>query len=111
MGNFWAVIGLRLSLFWCDQSFGDCSDVPTVPVRDIYKLEFDIFQKPTNFPFGDSCGTNPLASLFDQQFADDWGFNWPCTVVPNFWAGFYIFSVVIFMIHACLGCAKVVPAL
>merc|ERR1712151_377794 len=35
----------------------------------------------------------------------------PCAEVPNFWAGFYIFSVLIFMIHACLGWAKVVPAL
>jgi hypothetical protein len=102
--NFWAILGLRLSLFWCDQSFNDCPSAPTVPVRDIYKLEFDIFQRPTNFPFGDSCGTNAL-SLF--------GGNWslPCMEVPNFWAGFYIFSVLIFMIHACLGWAKVVPAL
>merc|ERR1719230_223146 len=58
--NFWAILGLRLSLFWCDQSFNDCPGAPTVPVRDIYKLEFDIFQRPTNFPFGSSCGWNPL---------------------------------------------------
>merc|ERR1712127_464285 len=32
--NFWAILGLRLSLFWCDQSFEDCPDTtPTVPVR------------------------------------------------------------------------------
>jgi len=99
--NFWAILGLRLSLFWCDQSFGDCADAPTVPVRDIYKLEFDIFQRPTNFPFGESCGWK----AFDAMPA------LPCTMVPNFWAGFYIFSVVIFMIHVCLGWAKVVPAL
>lgn len=99
--NFWAILGLRLSLFWCDQSFGDCSDAPTVPVRDIYKLEFDIFQRPTNFPFGESCGWKAFDALPAL----------PCTMVPNFWAGFYIFSVVIFMIHVCLGWAKVVPAL
>jgi hypothetical protein len=96
--NFWAILGLRLSLFWCDQSFNDCPSAPTVPVRDIYKLEFDIFQRPTNFPFGSSCGTDVL------------GVNLPCTEIPNFWAGFYIFSVLIFMLHACLGWKKVVTA-
>jgi len=100
--NFWAILGLRLSLFWCDQSFQDCADTtPVVPVRDIYKLEFDIFQRPTKFPFGSSCGQKPFDVLPEL----------PCTEVPHFWAGFYIFSVVIFMIHACLGWAKVVPAL
>jgi hypothetical protein len=98
--NFWAILGLRLSLFWCDQSFEDCgAATPTVGVRDIYKLEFDIFQRPTNFPFGSSCGL----SMF--------GITLPCVELPNFWAYFYIFSVFIFMIHACLGWAKVVPAL
>jgi len=102
--NFWAILGLRLSLFWCDQSFDDCPGAPTVPVRDIYKLEFDIFQRPTNFPFGSSCGAQPLSFL-------GYDFELPCWSVPNFWAGFYIFSVFIFMIHACIGWAKVVPAL
>merc|ERR1712178_92390 len=32
--NFWGI--MRLSSFWCDQSFNDCSGAPTVPVRDIY---------------------------------------------------------------------------
>jgi len=105
--NFWAILGLRLSLFWCDQTFEDCPvTTPTVPVRDIYKLEFDIFTRATNFPFGSSCGEKPfgIASL------PDWT-TLPCQEIPNFWAGFYIFSVFIFMIHACLGWAKVVPAL
>jgi predicted heme/steroid binding protein len=102
--NFWAILGLRLSLFWCDQSFDDCPGAPATPVRDIYKLEFDIFQRPTNFPFGSSCGEKPFA-----LFGLDW--ELPCSLVPNFWAGFYVFSVFIFMIHACLGWAKVVPAL
>merc|ERR1712100_962838 len=26
--NFWAILGLRLSLFWCDQSFNDCPSAP-----------------------------------------------------------------------------------
>jgi hypothetical protein len=107
--NFWAILGLRLSLFWCDQSFNDCSDAPTVAVRDIYKLEFDIFQRPTQFPFGDSCNTKPFGGF--SLFGIDLIPTLPCTEVPNFWAGFYIFSVFIFMIHACLGWAKVVPAL
>jgi predicted heme/steroid binding protein len=109
--NFWAILGLRLSLFWCDQSFDDCSGAPTVPVRDIYKLEFDIFQRPTNFPFGDSCGSKPFHLDFLPAWTQLPDLALPCTEVPNFWAGFYIFSVVIFMIHACLGWAKVVPAL
>merc|ERR1712036_199560 len=50
-------------------------------------------------------GTQPFSALTDQIPA------LPCTEIENFWAGFYIFSVVIFMIHACLGWAKVVPAL
>jgi len=105
--NFWAILGLRLSLFWCDQQFGDCPETtPVVPVRDIYKLEFDIFRRPTNFPFGSSCGQKP----FGIDALPDWT-TLPCVMVQHFWAGFYIFSVVIFMIHACLGWAKVVPAL
>lgn len=105
--NFWGI--LRLSLFWCDQSFNDCSGAPTVPVRDIYKLEFDIFQRPTQFPFGDSCGSTLFGFLPTWTQLTDLAL--PCTEVQHFWAGFYIFSVVIFMIHACLGWAKVVPAL
>jgi hypothetical protein len=103
--NFWAILGLRLSLFWCDQSFNDCPSAPTVPVRDIYKLEFDIFQRPTNFPFGSSCDTDVLPSILGE------GWALPCTEIPNFWSGFYIFSVLVFMAHACLGWIKVVPAL
>jgi len=106
--NFWAILGLRLSLFWCDQTFNDCPYAPTVPVRDIYKLEFDIFQRPTMFPFGTSCGNFNLPWMPNAIGQD---FTLPCVEVPNFWAGFYIFSVFIFMIHACLGWKKVVPAL
>merc|ERR1719265_814972 len=40
--NIWGI--MRLSLFWCDQDLGDCTGVEPVGVRDIYKLEFDIFQ-------------------------------------------------------------------
>jgi hypothetical protein len=109
--NFWAILGLRLSLFWCDQSFQDCgADTPIVPVRDIYKLEFDIFKRSTNFPFGSSCDHDIV-----PQMLKDWGldmsFSLPCVEIENFWAGFYIFSVFIFMIHACMGWTKVVPAL
>merc|ERR1711988_940745 len=68
-----------LNLFWCEPgsatTIGDilCDNMP-VGVRDIYALEFQIFQ-------------NPL------------------------WTAFYIFSVVIFMTHACFGWEKVTPAL
>merc|ERR1712107_273237 len=68
-----------LNLFWCEPgtatTIGDvlCDNKP-VGVRDIYALEFQIFQ-------------NPLWSLF------------------------YIFSVVVFMTHACFGWEKVTPAL
>merc|ERR1712107_477995 len=68
-----------LNLFWCEPgtatTIGDvlCDNKP-VGVRDIYALEFQIFQ-------------NPL------------------------WTAFYIFSVVIFMTHACFGWEKVTPAL
>jgi len=101
--NFWAILGLRLSLFWCDQSFNDCPSAPTVGVRDIYKLEFDIFKRSTNFPFGSSCGEHPLGITQIPVL--------PCVEVQNFWSGFYIFSVVVFFTHACLGWKKVVPAL
>jgi hypothetical protein len=64
--NFWGI--LRLELFWTrDKS------VTPVPVRDIYKLEFDLFQNPV-------------------------------------WVLWYIFSTGMFLAHACLGWAKVVPS-
>merc|ERR1711865_607161 len=50
--NIWGI--LALNLFWCTKE--QCPYAPTVAVRDIYKLEFDIFQLPTSFPFGSSCG-------------------------------------------------------
>jgi len=58
----------KLQLFWVDDM-----SVDPVPVRDIYKLEFEIFK------------------------------NWT-------WVWFYMFSVLMFIIHACLGWKKVVPA-
>jgi succinate dehydrogenase hydrophobic anchor subunit len=60
--NFYGI--LKLNLFWTDDK-----SVAPVGVRDIYKLEFQIFQ-------------NPL------------------------WSVFYIFSVFIFMFHACVGWKK-----
>jgi len=90
--NIWGI--MTLSLFWCSKE--QCPYAPTIGVRDIYKLEFDIFRRPTNFPFGSSCGTEPLGLP-----------ALPCVEVPNFWAGFYIVSVLIFVTHACLGWAKV----
>jgi len=93
--NIWGI--MTLSLFWCTKL--QCPYAPTIGVRDIYKLEFDIFQRPTNFPFGSSCGTNPTG-------VD--GFSLPCAEVPNFWAGFYIFSVLVFVAHACWGWNKVI---
>jgi hypothetical protein len=59
---------LKLQLFWVDDT-----TVDPVPVRDIYKLEFELFK---------SVG----------------------------WVAFYLFSVLMFMAHACLGWKKVVPA-
>merc|ERR550537_931012 len=59
---------LSLNLFWTADS-----TVSAVPVRDIYKLEFEIFKSGS-------------------------------------WCLFYIFSVVVFAIHMCLGWAKAVPA-
>eukprot|EP00746_Dinoflagellata_sp_MGD_P159719 gnl/MRDRNA2_/MRDRNA2_86755_c1_seq1.p1 gnl/MRDRNA2_/MRDRNA2_86755_c1~~gnl/MRDRNA2_/MRDRNA2_86755_c1_seq1.p1 ORF type:complete len:826 (+),score=198.86 gnl/MRDRNA2_/MRDRNA2_86755_c1_seq1:98-2479(+) len=64
--NFEGILQLRL--FWTDDK-----TVPAVPVRDIYKLEFEIFKN-------------------------------------GYWTLFYIFSVVVFCIHMCLGWAKAVPA-
>jgi len=65
--NFWGIPSLNL--FWT----GDKAIEP-VGVRDIYALEFQLFQ-------------NPL------------------------WCAFYIFSVVVFAFHACVGWEKVTPAL
>merc|ERR1712187_472203 len=68
-----------INFFWCEPgsatTVGDilCDNKP-VGVRDIYALEFQIFQ-------------NPL------------------------WTAFYIFSVVVFMTHACFGWENVTPAL
>merc|ERR1719343_579659 len=63
-----------LNLFWCEPGSDILCDNVKVGVRDIYALEFQIFQ-------------NPL------------------------WTAFYLFSVVIFMTHACFGWEKVTPAL
>jgi len=59
---------LQLQLFWTADKA-----IQPVPVRDIYKLEFELFK---------SMG----------------------------WVAFYMFSVVVFMVHAALGWRKVVPA-
>jgi len=95
--NIWGI--LSLSLFWCSKE--QCPYAPIVGVRDIYKLEFDIFKQTTRFPFGSSCDWKPFDNLPALS----------CIDVPFFWSGFYIFSVCIFMIHGCLGWKKVVPAL
>merc|ERR1719191_48241 len=58
---------LKLQLFWVSDS-----TVDPVPVRDIYKLEFEIFK---------NLG----------------------------WVAFYLFSVLMFMIHGCLGWKKSRP--
>merc|ERR1711937_405881 len=63
-----------LNLFWCEPGSDILCDDVKVGVRDIYALEFQIFQ-------------NPL------------------------WTAFYIFSVFVFMTHACFGWEKVTPAL
>merc|ERR1719235_2169629 len=59
---------LSLNLFWTYDT-----TITPVPVRDIYKLEFEIFKS-------------------------------------GYWCLFYIFSVVVFAVHMCLGWAKAVPA-
>merc|ERR1719158_2364000 len=64
--NFYGI--LQLNLFWATDK-----TVSPVPVRDIYKLEFELFK---------NLG----------------------------WVAFYLFSVVVFMVHAMLGWKKVVPA-
>merc|ERR1711972_1023223 len=66
--NLGTLLHLRLNLFWVDEP--GCA---TAQVRDIYRLEFEIFK---NFK----------------------------------WALFYVFSVIVFSIHMCLGWQKVVPA-
>merc|ERR1719161_2456120 len=58
---------MKLQLFWVSDS-----TVDPVPVRDIYKLEFEIFK---------NLG----------------------------WVAFYLFSVLMFMIHGCLGWKKSRP--
>merc|ERR1711907_610078 len=70
----WGILSLQL--FWTSDT-----NVATVPVRDIYKLEFDQFTSPTNPWF------------------------------PQSWAVFYIFSTGIFVAHACMGWKKVIPVL
>jgi len=73
--NVLTILDLNLNLFWVP---GACSGphkfIEAVPVRDIYKLEYQVFSSSA-------------------------------------WSAFYITSVVIFMIHACLGWKKVTPAL
>merc|ERR1719158_345227 len=59
---------LSLNLFWTPDT-----SVAAVPVRDIYRLEFELFRN-------------------------------------GYWVAFYVFSVVIFAIHMCLGWQKAVPA-
>jgi hypothetical protein len=61
----------QLNLFWTKDT-----NTPAVPVRDIYDLEYRLFNG-----------------------------------AGNFWAYFYIFSVCVFMTHACLGWQKVTPVL
>jgi hypothetical protein len=61
----------HLNLFWTTDKY-----VTPVPVRDIYGLEYKLFNG-----------------------------------AGNFWAYFYIFSVCVFMTHACLGWQKVTPVL
>jgi len=65
--NFWGIFSLNL--FWSDDT-----SIKPVGVRDIYALEFQIFNSPL-------------------------------------WSFFYIFSVCVFMTHACLGWKKVTPVL
>jgi len=66
----------HLNLFWTTDT-----EVPVVPVRDIYKLEYQIFNG------GDGVAKS------------------------NFWAYFYIFSVLVFVTHGCMGWQKVTPVL
>jgi len=76
----------KLKLFW-DTSVDLTTEegrAQMVPVRDIYKLEYDVFQR-SEYIFG--------------------------LELPNVWAYFYIFAVVVFMMHGFWGFKKVTPAL
>merc|ERR1719265_2497781 len=76
----------KLKLFW-DTSVDLTTEEgrkQMVPVRDIYKLEYDVFQRSEHI-FG--------------------------LALPNVWAYFYIFAVVVFMMHGFWGFKKVTPAL
>jgi len=66
--NLGTLLHLKLNLFWMETP--GCQ---LTSVRDIYKLEFDIFKS-------------------------------------MHWSLFYIFAVVVFSVHTCLGWQKVVPA-
>lgn len=92
-----------LNLFWMENTSGYDN---FIGVRDIYKLEFDVFNKVERVPFGSLCG---------RDIMGEWGFQGfgpvPCADVPKFWAGFYIFSVFIFFLHVCMGWKKVLPVL
>jgi len=66
--NIGTVFHLRLNLFWVDTP--GCA---TAEVRDIYRMEFEVFKSLE-------------------------------------WCLFYIFAVVVFSTHMCLGWAKAVPA-
>jgi len=66
--NIDTIFHLRLNLFWVDTP--GCA---AVEVRDIYRMEFDVFKSLE-------------------------------------WCLFYIFAVVVFSIHTCLGWEKAVPA-
>merc|ERR1712232_1398080 len=39
--HIWTIFELQLNLFWTDDT-----SVPKVPVRDIYRLEFDVLKNP-----------------------------------------------------------------
>jgi len=68
---------LKLQLFWTDDS-----SVPAVPVRDIYKLEFQRF-----------------------LMTPGWGqFDFPI------WSAVYIFSTCVFVAHAWMGWKKLVTS-
>merc|ERR1719399_334161 len=64
----------KIELFWTRDT-----EVTPVPVRDIYKLEYQIFNGESGKDY--------------------------------FWAYFYMFSVLVFVTHACMGWQKVTPAL
>ena len=66
--NIGTLFHLRLNLFWVDTP--GCTEVA---VRDIYRMEFEVFKSLE-------------------------------------WCLFYLFAVVVFSIHMCLGWEKAVPA-